>query len=540
MSKLNSRSDSLAATWCRFAIVAGLALAAPASAQSVADLWDRNCVSCHGSRGEGGGAGAKSLLNDTYRDNSVDKRFFNAIRDGVTDEDGNAAAMPAFKETLTDAQAWGLVVHIRELQSRAFRKSNGSRNKLGTSYDSQHLKYKIESVIDDGLDTPWAIDFLPPFKDPLNPTMLITEKDGRLRVFQNRTLSKPVEGLPKVFSGGQGGLMDVCVHPDYEKNPWIYLTHSDPGQNRTAFTRLIRGKLEKTADAWNWTNQQTIWQAKPEHYVGGGLHFGSRIVITDPITDGPDKGKRYLFFSLGERGRGEMAQDFARPNGKIHRIFDDGTIPDDNPFVTNSVKHTDAKPAEKSEVVNIHLNAGFQAYPSMFSFGHRNPQGLVLDLDGNLWDTEHGPRGGDELNIIKKAANYGWPLVCFGINYNDSPYKTPWNEITDNGTVTLPVYNWTPSIAACGLTIEKQGPLGIAFPQWKGDFFAGGLAGANVDRLRVKKDPASPNAFSIVEREELIHGLGRVRDVFCGPDGLIYVALNGPDKIVRIVPANAR
>lgn len=508
--------------------------------KSVSDLWSQNCVSCHGENGQGGGAGTKTLHNDTYRDNSVDRRFFDAIKNGVKDADGNKAAMEAFGATLSDEQIWGLVVHIREMQSREYRKRVGSRNKTGTVYESKHVKYTIEPVLVDGLETPWAVDFLPPFTDPLNPTMIVTELEGRVRLVERGKLSKPVQGIPKAYVNGQGGLMDVCVHPDYEKNGWVYLSIADPGDKRTGITMIIRGKLAKQGEGWAWKDQETIWKAKPEHYVGGGIHFGSRIVITDPIADGADKGKRYLYFSLGERGRGEMAQDFSRPNGKIHRMFDDGTIPSDNPFATNRAAQTDTPNVPKSEVVHIGMNAGFQAYPSMYSFGHRNPQGLVLDLDGNLWDTEHGPRGGDEFNIIKPGANYGWPLVCFGINYNDSPFKTPWSEITENGTVTMPVYNWTPSIAACGLTLEREGKLGIAFPKWKGDFFAGGLAGACVDRLRVRKDSKSPQGFVLEEREEIMHGMGRVRDVMCGPDGALYVVLNGPDKVVKIVPAGER
>jgi aldose sugar dehydrogenase len=529
------RGRLAAATIAAMCGAAGSAMAQPAS-----KLWDQNCASCHGENGEGGGAGTKTLLNDTYRDNSVDRRFFDAIKNGVQDEDGNKAAMEAFGTSLKDEQVWALVVHIRELQARAHRKKVGSRNKTGQVYESKHHSYKIEPVVTDDLDTPWAVDFLPPYPDSLNPTMLITEREGRLRVLERRKLSGPVSGIPKVYANGQGGLMDVLVHPDYEKNGWIYLSLSDPGEKRNGMTRIVRGKLSKQGNEWQWTSQENIWQAKPEHYLGGGLHFGCKIVITEPIADGADKGKRYLYFGIGERGRGEHAQEFARPNGKIHRIFDDGTIPGDNPFVTNSVSQNDAQPDGKTEVENIGINAGFQAYPSMWSFGHRNPQGLAMDLDGNIWDTEHGPRGGDEFNIIKKSGNYGWPLVSYGINYTDQPLKTPWSEITENGTVTMPVFNWTPSIGACGLTVLRDGKLGIAFPKWKGDFFAGGLSGANVDRLRVLKDSKSPQGFVLEEREEIVHGMGRVRDVRSGPDGTVYIVLNGPDKVMKLVPPNAR
>jgi glucose/arabinose dehydrogenase len=195
-----------------------------------------------------------------------------------------------------------------------------------------------------------------------------------------------------------------------------------------------------------------------------------------------------------------LAQDLSEPNGKVYRVREDGSVPQDNPFVNTP-----------------------NAIPSIWSYGHRNPQGLVMDLNGQLWDTEHGPRGGDELNRVQKGANYGWPLVSFSINYNDQPLTTPWP--TPDQKITLPVYRWLPSIGACGLDMVA----GSAFPKWKGDLMAGGLSGTNVDRIRVKGD-------TLVEREEIMHGMGRVRDVRTGPDGMVYVVLNQPDKVVRIAP----
>ena len=161
----------------------------------------------------------------------------------------------------------------------------------------------------------------------------------------------------------------------------------------------------------------------------------------------------------------------------------------------------------------------------MWSYGHRNPQGLSFDLQGNLWDTEHAPRGGDELNLIQKGANYGWPIVSFGINYNGSPHEVPWPK--EGQDIAMPAFRWLPSTGAAGLTVVN----GSKFPQWKGDLIAGGLVGQNVDRIRVKDG-------KMVEREELVFGMGRVRDVALGPDGFIYVVFNQPDKIARLVPVN--
>ena len=217
-----------------------------------------------------------------------------------------------------------------------------------------------------------------------------------------------------------------------------------------------------------------------------------------------------MYFCIGERGSGAHAQDLARPNGKVHRLFDDGQVPDDNPFVGNP-----------------------DAVKSIWSYGHRNPQGLVFDLDGKLWDTEHGPRGGDELNLIQKGGNYGWPIVAFSIDYSGQALTTPWTADgkappPDGATIVMPVDRWLPSIGACGLDVVR----GDSFPAWKGDLVAGGLSGANVDRIRIKDGKS-------VEREELIHGMGRVRDVVTAPDGTIYVVLNDPDHVIRMVPAAA-
>ncbi len=540
------------------------ALVATAHAQSVQRLWETNCASCHGDRGQGGGAGTQSLLVDKYLGpdaNRFDRAFFDAIRDGVKDDEGNAAGMEAFggtKGTLNDAQIWGLVAHIRELQHRDYRRrvkpvGTEAAAKDGV-HNSQHHAYRIVDVVD-GLRTPWGIDFLPvpPAAADAKPgaavaaPMLITERDGRLRLFENGKLSPPIKGLPDIAASGQGGLMDVAVHPDYSTpgapgNGWIYLTYSEPSSadgvvgaesGNRAMTVLARGKLSREGGAPAWTQHAVLWRAKGEHYLSGGLHFGSRIVFDQPIADGPDKGKRPVFFPIGERGRMEMAQDLKRPNGKVHRVLDDGSTPRDNPFLS-----TDG------------------AYPSIWSYGHRNPQGLVMDLAGNLWDTEHGPRGGDELNLVRKGRNFGWPVVSFGINYNAAPFRTPWPDTAGQAAGTLdiamPTFVWLPSTGVCGLDVVRPGPLGEAFPKWKGDLVAGGLAGQVVDRFRLAKldanatgnSAAAPavlgdtSGYAVVEREEIVLGMGRVRDVVTGPDGAIYVVLNDPDKVVRLTPAN--
>lgn len=482
---------------------------------SIATLYERNCAMCHNADGSGGGAGTRTLLTPEQRARP-DREYFNIIRDGNAD-----AGMPGFGEVLSVEQAWALVVYIRELQEIDHRKKVGSSRSTDGVYETRHHRFRIERVIDSGLEVPWAVDFLP--ESDGRRAMLVTERPGRLRIHSTGrpggTLSAPVSGTPRVRDRGQGGLMDVAVHPDYSKNGWVYLAYSDPleqGGRNAGMTRIVRGRIAGSAESPAWTDEQTIWRARPEHYLATDLHFGCKIVFDRP---GPD-GRRLMFFGIGERGRMEMAQDLTRPNGKIHRVWDDGTIPDDNPF-----------------------RGVPDAYGSIWSYGHRNPQGLTLDLEGNLWDTEHGPRGGDELNLIRRGMNYGWPVVSFGINYQGTPFRQPFPDLLSAregeqaGEIEMPTYVWTPSIGASGLDVAGPGPAGEAFPRWRGDLLAGGLSGRNVDRFRVRVENGSG---VVVEHEEILHGLGRVRDVAVGPDGSVYVVLNGPDRVIRLVPADER
>lgn len=482
------------------AIVLTVPFAQRAFAQSAEQIWANNCIVCHGRRGEGGGAGTRSLLTPEWRKQDHDRAFFDAIRNGVP-----ASGMPAFGATLSDAQVWGLVVHLRELQARDYRENGGAPEVDSKGvYTSAHHRYTIETVIPKGVDLPWAVDWLP------SGEMLVTSRHGSMHVFKDGRLSGPISGIPEVRDRGQGGLMDVAVHPDYAKNGHIFLAYSDIGtQKRGAgMTKIVRGKLGRAGDGWAWTDQKTIWEAKQEHYLNTDLHFGCRIVF-DP------KDPSILYFAIGERGMSDHAQDLARPNGKVHRVTIDGGIPSGNPFADRGT-----------------------AYASIWSFGHRNPQGLVFDLDGRLWDTEHGPRGGDEVNLIERGRNYGWPLVSYGIDYSGAPFRTPFPDLLksqpkDGAPIAMPVFRWLPSIGACGLDVVR----GDAFPKWKGDLVAGGLSGANVDRIRVT--PGAKGQPALVEHEEILYGKGRVRDVVTGPDGMIYVVLNAPDRVVRLVPAGS-
>jgi glucose/arabinose dehydrogenase len=252
-------------------------------------------------------------------------------------------------------------------------------------------------------------------------------------------------------------------------------------------TAVIRGHLRDGA----FVDQQQIFKADPANYRVGGQRFGSRLLF--------DK-KGHLFFSIGDRAAPGDEQDLSCPNGKLHRVNDDGSVPKDNPFAH--------RPG---------------ALPTIWSYGHRNPQGLSFDpVTGDLWESEHGPRGGDELNIVHEGHNYGWPLTTYGMNYDGTP-------ITDHTTLEgtdQPVTTWLPSIAASPITFYT----GSRFPEWKNSLFVGALAGQELRRLEI-------SGRSVTHQEILFKGIGRVRDVIDGPDGYLYVVLNEPNRIVRLVPA---
>lgn len=480
---------------------------AAAQTKGIAEIFSNNCASCHGK--VGGGGSAPTMLDDKHRDPEAwpgkgqrsNRALFDAIKTGH-----DAEGMPAFGQTLKDGEIWGLVTYIREQQERARRKETPAlKGDKDGIFTSQHEKFKVTEVITKGIDVPWAADFLPGAGAKVG-IMLITERSGKLRLLDDGKLSEPITGTPKVFANGQGGLMDVAVHPDAAKNGWVYLGFSDPDEKgRASMTKIVRGKIENG----EWTAQETIYEAPAATYLSGGLHFGNRIIFTEPVKADP-AGRRHLFFCIGERGRGDHAQDLARPNGKVHRVWEDGTIPADNPFLTNET-----------------------ALKTIWSYGHRNPQGLVIGTDGQIWDTEHGPRGGDELNLILKGRNYGWPVVSHGINYSGAALGVPWPDLAGPAAekldIQMPTMIWLPSTAVCGLSVAQAGPAGEAFPKWNGDLFAGGLAGEVVDRVRIRDG-------KVTEREEIVRGMGRVRDVTTGPEGSIYIVLNDPDHILRLDP----
>ncbi|GMW01389.1 MAG: pyrroloquinoline-quinone glucose dehydrogenase [Candidatus Hydrogenedentota bacterium] len=455
--------------------LAGVSMGVAAMAQEAPDgkaLYQQFCAQCHGAELRGGNA--QSMVDGVWQFGSGSGYVTRNIKHGITD-----LGMPAYESSMSDAQIRAVVEYILSAE-----KSSGAvKPPPPAEIQTQDYHVKVDAWAE-GLEEPWGIAF--PDKD----TVLITEKAGRLRVAKNGALqAEPVAGTPEVLGEGQGGLMDVAVDPQYADNGWVYLAYSHglpsvEGKPCAAMTKIVRGKIK----GGKWTSEETVFEAPPETYLSTRVHFGCRIVFD---------AKGYLYFSIGERGMQDHAQDLTRPNGKIHRIWPDGRIPEDNPFIKE---------------------AG--AIPSIYSLGNRNAQGLAVHPDSQLlWETEHGPMGGDEINVIRAGKNYGWPLVTWGRNYNgaqvaDSPVKEGLEQ---------PASFWRPSIAVCGIDFYS----GSQFPLWNNALLVTALRNEELRVVRVTED-------RVMHQEVILKNVGRLRDVGCGPDGAVYVVANDPGTVFKL------
>ena len=330
-------------------------------------------------------------------------------------------------------------------------------------------KYTTELIVD-GIDIPWGMDFIN------EKELLVTDKKGTLYHVLNGVKTE-VSGLPKIYVRGQGGLLDVALHPNFKSNGIVYLAISvniegDEGGN----TALYRGTYEE----FKLKNIELLYKAVPN--TKKGQHWGSRIVFDD---------EGHLFFGVGDRGNRDVnPQDLKKDGGKIYRLNLDGSIPDDNPFI-------DEQGAKKA----------------IYTYGNRNPQGLIIHPNtGDLWEHEHGPKGGDEINILKKGKNFGWPVITYGINYSGT-------SITDKREMPgmeQPLYYWVPSIAPSGMAFSTSG----VYKDWKGDLFVGSLKFKYLERLVIKNQ-------KVIKREKILDEIGRVRNVKEGPDGFLYLGVDG-------------
>ena len=345
---------------------------------------------------------------------------------------------------------------------------------------SEQATFELVTVVG-GLEHPWGMAFLP------DASILVTERPGRLRIVrEGQLVSAPIEGVPPVYASGQGGLLDVALDPEFASNRLIYLSYAAEGDsgNSTRVARAILGdgRLE---------NLEVIFTAEP--LVDASKHFGSRLAFD---------AEGHLFITVGERGQGDRAQDLGQDNGKVIRLYPDGSVPEDNPFIGVD-----------------------GARPEIFSYGHRNPQGLAIHPQTGIpWLHEHGARGGDEVNVVRPGANYGWPVITYGIDYSGAPI----GEGTHKEGMAQPIHYWVPSIAPSGMAFYD----GEAFPEWRGDLFVGALRSELLARLELDGE-------QVVAEERLLEGaIGRIRDVEVGPDGYLYLLTDESDGgLYRLEPA---
>ena len=343
----------------------------------------------------------------------------------------------------------------------------------------KNIKYTYETIAD-SIDIPWGLTFLN------EKELLVTDKAGTLFHVEDGVKTE-ITGLPPVYVRGQGGLLDIAISPDFATTGIIYFTTSSPlGEEKGGHTALYSTQIE------NKTLVNTKLLYKGDYNTKKGQHWGSRISFDQ---------SGHLYFSIGDRGNRDVnPQDLTRDGGKIYRLNLDGSIPKDNPFVD--------EPNSRAAI---------------YSYGHRNPQGMVIHpKTGEIWTHEHGPRGGDEINIIQAGKNYGWPVITYGINYSG----TTITELTEKEGLEQPLYYWLPSIAPSGMAFSSSG----IYPDWEGDLFVGSLKFEYLERLEIENN-------KVIKREKVLDSIGRVRNVEQGPDGYLYVGVEGKG-ILKIIPTS--
>ena len=499
----------------------GLSLAEQSIAQQEAEaysgvtesrlMFQENCAVCHGESLEGTGQGSP-LRGSLIHGESIEA-IVTSITNGY-----EVQGMPSWRDIFSPTEIRGLAMYLME-----------TRNNVGyvtSNYDTDFTlpdevfetslhDFSLEIIAEDLDPLPFSIEPMP------NGDILVTEKTKGVRIIrQDGERSDLIQGTPTAFDDiyrlesridierGMGWLFDIKLHPNYVENGWIYLYHSHRctdcneasrrEERPVSMNRLVRGRL----DGINWIDQEVIWRAPIEDYFfAGDVGAGGRITFDN---------RGHVYFSIGMKcgGQGGGIQNLATPCGKIHRVNDDGSIPADNPYFG---------------VENV--------YESIYTYGHRSPQGLEYDhSNGELWGSEHGPRGGDEINRLLPAENYGWPLYSTGLHYDGSRVNGLDLGIAfELSDITQPVVDMTPSPAVSSFIISQS----EKFPNWKGDFIVGSLKSRSLFRIDIEN-----NRF--VETETLFEGIGRIRDVEMGLDGTIYLLFEHGEggKIVSLVPNN--
>lgn len=431
-------------------------------------IWAKYCSGCHGEQME-------AFADRQWKNGNSDSALLASINNGNAEK-----GMPPFAATFSDAEKKELVAYIQGGIKNA-GKYITQEKMTSPIVKTANNTFKLDTIFG-GIKNPWSMDFLP------DGEMLVTDRAGKLFLVKANMDKQEIAGVPEVRAAGQGGLFDIKIDPAYPTNSTVYLSYakavtSDSGLVKT--TAVVKARLEGTM----LKDVKEIFEAKPyqktEYHYGGRLEFGK---------DG------YLYVTVGDRGKHFVtSQSLDNDGGKVHRIKTDGSIPADNPFV--KVKGASA---------------------SVYSIGHRNPQGMAMHpLTGDIWSNEHGPRGGDEVNIVKPGKNYGWPVITWGLNYDG----TVLSKLTSKPGMEQPILYWVPSIAPSGMSFVK----GKKYKGWENALLVGSLRFKylNVCYLQGNK---------IVKEETVMKNVGRVRDVRMGPDGFVYVIVEDPGYVFRLTP----
>ncbi len=510
----------LSATLCWLLLPAALLSPARVSAQQEAVAYSgvtesrlafqENCAVCHGEDLEGAAQGTPLRGELVHGEAMAD--VVASITTGFVD-----SGMPSWDDIFSPVEIQGLAMYVLETRANVGYVTSNYDAPLeipGDVFETEHHAFRLETLVDDLDPLPFSLAPLP------DGSLLVTEKTKGVRIVgPGGELSPLIEGTPKAFDDiyqmdsridierGMGWLFDILLHPDYAENGWIYLYHGHRCEDCNAVSRerdrpvsmnrMVRGRIRDGV----WVDEEVIWQADIEDYsLAGDVGAGGRAIFDD---------QGHLYFTLGSKGSMAGIQSLAAPWGKTHRINDDGSIPSDNPFAGQD-----------------------GVYESIYTYGHRSPQGLEYDAaSGTLWGSEHGPRGGDEINLLLPGGNYGWPLFSLGLDYDGTPveYGEAIGIDVDLSEIEQPVVDLTPSPAVSSFIISDSDQ----FPAWRGDYLVGSLKARSLFRVEIEN-----NEF--VSQELLFDGIGRIRDIEQGPNGDIYLLFehDAGGKIVRLAPVN--
>lgn len=433
------------------------------------ETYSAFCSGCHGQQME-------AFVDRKWKHGKTPEEIKYSIINGYSE-----AGMPAWGSAFDSVKIDALVAYIQTGIENVEKFGFKAKKLESDTVETDHYTIVLDTVFQ-GIERPWHMEWLP------NGDMLVTERSGTLYRVKSDGSSSEITGVPKVRVKGQDGLFSVLLHPNYEENNWLYLSYSNLQVNgKDSLTTTVISRFLLSGNMLS--DKKLILEADP--YTNKQVHFGARMAFASDGT---------LYITVGDRGERDVnPQDLSRMPGKIHRVNDDGTIPNSNPFIgIDSVKS------------------------SIYSYGHRNPQGLAFHPEtGLLWQHEHGPRGGDEINIIRPGKNYGWPVISYGINYNGTIFTS---ELEKEG-MEQPQHYWVPSIAPCGMTFVTSD----RYPDWKGNILAGSLRFQYLNRCEIVGD-------KVVYEEKMLPKVGRLRSVEEGPDGFIYISVEKPGYVFRLIP----